>query len=143
MKGLDTNVLLRFLMRDDEEQWQIADRFVRAAIQAGKHCFINNIVLCEAVWVMSRAYGLSREEIVEALENILSGSQFEFEDRGTLLLALQQMKAGRADFADYLIGAVNEQAGCDETATFDRKLKGAEKFRGLYYSSDSWKDRPK
>lgn len=115
-------------MRDDEEQWQVADRYVREAIASGEHCFINTIVLCEAVWVMRRAYRLTREDIVEALEHILSGSQFEFEDRGAVLRAVQRLRAGRADFADYLIGVTNERAGCKETATFDRKLTEADAF---------------
>ncbi len=115
-------------MRDDEQQWQIADAYVRKAIANGESCFINNIVLCETVWVMQRAYKLSRAEIVDALEHIFSGSQFEFEDKGVVLLALQRMRSGKADFADYLIGAVNEQADCDETASFDRKLVGSTGF---------------
>lgn len=115
-------------MRDDEQQWQIADAYVREAIANGESCFINNIVLCETVWVMQRAYKLSRADIVNALDHILSGSQFEFEDKGVVLLALQRMRSGKADFADYLIGAVNEQAGCNETASLDRKLVGATGF---------------
>lgn len=115
-------------MRDDEQQWQIADAYIRKAIANGESCFINKIVLCETVWVMQRAYKLSRAEIVDALEHIFSGSQFEFEDKGSVLLALQRMRAGNADFADYLMGAINEQAGCDETASFDRKLAGAAGF---------------
>ncbi|WP_228061683.1 hypothetical protein [[Phormidium] sp. LEGE 05292] len=49
MKGLDTNVVLRFLVRDDEQQWQIADRYINEALQANEPCLINNIVLCEVV----------------------------------------------------------------------------------------------
>lgn len=121
-------MLIRFLIRDDEQQWQIADAYVRQVIDNGESCFINNIVLCETVWVMQRAYKLSRTEIVDALDQILCGTQFEFEDKGVVLLALQRMRSGKADFADYLIGAVNEQAGCNETASFDRKLTGAAGF---------------
>lgn len=131
MRGLDTNVLLRYFLRDEEHQWKLADRYIRDAIDAGEPCFIDNLVLCESVWVLRQTYGFSREELIEALQVILSGCQFEFEDKGLILLALQRMRTGRADFADYLIGAVNERAGCTETATFDRKLTRIDGFLKL------------
>jgi predicted nucleic-acid-binding protein len=131
MKGLDTNVLLRYLIRDDLDQWQKAVTYINTGIEAGETLFIHSIVLCECVWVLRRAYKLSREEIIVALEQILSGSQFQFEDKAALHGCIQQMKADSADFADYLIGRLNQQAGCAETATFDRKLQGCENFKFL------------
>jgi predicted nucleic-acid-binding protein len=129
LKGLDTNVLVRYLTKDDLPQWQIADRLINDIVAASEICFINNIVLCELVWVIKSAYKLSREEIVGILEKILQGSAFDFEDRKAALWAVQQMKAGNADFADYLIGKINQQAGCKETATFDAKLKSSDGFK--------------
>ncbi|HCF30315.1 MAG TPA: twitching motility protein PilT, partial [Cyanobacteria bacterium UBA11049] len=46
--GLDTNVLVRYLIRDDESQWQQASEL----IESGQLCFVANIVLCELVWVL-------------------------------------------------------------------------------------------
>lgn len=60
MKGLDTNVIVRFLVRDDEEQWQIAVRYINEAMLANEPCFVNNIVLCEVVWVLRTSYKISR-----------------------------------------------------------------------------------
>jgi predicted nucleic-acid-binding protein len=131
LKGLDTNVLVRYLIKDDLRQWQIADRLIDDIAAASETCFINNIVLCELVWVLKSAYKLSREELVEILEKILQVIAFDFEDRKAALWAVQQMKAGNADFADYLIGRVNQQAGCTETVTFDAKLKGSDGFSCL------------
>ena len=131
MKGLDTNVLLRYLIQDNLDQWEKAAVYINTGIESGETFFINSIVLCECVWVMRRAYKLTQEEIVIALEQILSGSQFKFEDKAALHECIQQMKVGAADFADYLIGIINQQAGCSETATFDAKLQGSRNFQLL------------
>ena len=131
MRGLDTNVLLRFLIRDDLSQWQAADRYIRDVIEAEESCFINNIVLCETVWVLLRAYSYRRDEVILLLEQLLGGKQFQFEDKAAVQKAVQLMRAGKADFADYLLGQINQQAGCSETATFDAKLKDSDLFRLL------------
>ncbi|MFB2982324.1 PIN domain-containing protein [Microseira sp. BLCC-F43] len=122
MKGLDTNVVLRFLVRDDEQQWQIADRYINEALQANEPCLINNIVLCEVVWVLRSRYKLSREKLIDTLENILKGNIFVFENREAIEWVIGQMKSGNADFSDYLITRTNQIAGCQETASFDTKL---------------------
>ncbi|MEO0348833.1 MAG: type II toxin-antitoxin system VapC family toxin [Cyanobacteria bacterium P01_A01_bin.15] len=125
MIGLDTNILVRYLTRDDEPQWrQAAD-----LIQQNQPCFITNTVLCELVWVLRGAsYRFQKEEIIQVLEAMFHSDAFEFENRSTVDQALQRYKQGKADFSDYLIGAVSRQAGCTETASFDGKLKGEKGF---------------
>jgi predicted nucleic-acid-binding protein len=128
MIGLDTNILVRYLTRDDEQQWQQA----ATVMQQGQPSLITNIVLCELVWVLrGTSYGFRKEEIIHVLEAMLHSVAFEFEDRSTVDQALQRYKQGKADFSDYLIGAVSRQAGCTETVSFDGKLKGEEGFRLL------------
>jgi predicted nucleic-acid-binding protein len=128
MIGLDTNILVRYLTRDDEQQWQQA----ATIIQQSQPCFVTNIVLCELVWVLRGAnYGFRKDEIINVLEAMLHSAAFEFEDRSTVDQALQRYKQGKADFSDYLIGAVSRQAGCTETVSFDGKLKGERGFQCL------------
>lgn len=122
MKGLDTNVIVRFLVRDDEQQWEIADRYIDETLQANQPCFVNNIVLCEVVWVLRTSYKLSREKLIETLEKMLKANLFTFENREAIEWAIGQMKSGNADFSDYLIARLNQLAGCQETASFDTKL---------------------
>jgi len=87
--GLDTNVLVRYLTRDDESQWQQASE----VIESGHLCFIANIVLCELVWVLrGNPYKFGREEILSALEMMLQSPAFEFENRSALYQALQRAK---------------------------------------------------
>jgi len=123
VKGLDTNVLVRYLVQDDLEQWRLADDYIKRAKVENETCFINNIVLCELVWVLKTSYKLSRDEIIGILETILRTDAFDFEDREAAKKSIQQMKLGKADFSDYLINQINQQAGCAETVTFDAKLQ--------------------
>jgi predicted nucleic-acid-binding protein len=124
--GLDTNVLVRYLTKDDEAQWQQATQI----IQSSEQCFIANIVLCEMVWVLrGEPYQYSKNEILKTLEAMLQSPTFEFENRSAVYQAVQRTKQGRADFSDYLIGAIALQSGSRETATFDHKLKGEKGFR--------------
>lgn len=128
MIGLDTNILIRYLTRDDESQWRQASEL----IQQNQPCFIANIVLCELVWVLRGAnYRFQKDEIINVLEAMLHSAAFEFENRSTVDRALQRYKRGKADFSDYLIGVTSRQAGCTETANFDGKLKGEQGFRWL------------
>ena len=64
MIGLDTNILVRYLTKDDEQQWKQAVEIVEGREQ----CFVANIVLCELIWVLrGKPYDFSKEEIA-ALE---------------------------------------------------------------------------
>lgn len=128
MIGLDTNILVRYLTRDDEQQWQQT----LAIIQQNQPCFVTNIVLCELVWVLRGAtYGFRKDEIINVLEAMLHSAAFEFENRSTVDQALQRYEQGKADFSDYLIGVVSRQVGCTETLSFDGKLKGERGFQCL------------
>jgi predicted nucleic-acid-binding protein len=128
MIGLDTNILVRYLTQDDQQQWKQAAE----VIQQTQPCFIANIVLCELIWVLKgRNYGFTKNEILQAMEAILHSATFEFESRSTVDQSLQRYKQGRADFSNYLIGAITRQAGCQETVSFDNKLNGEKGFRCL------------
>ena len=131
MNGLDTNILVRYLIQDDLEQWKLANEYIKQVKVSGRTCFINNIVLCELVWVLKSSYKLTRNEITDVLEKILRADAFDFENREAAWWSVQQMKKGKADFSDYLISKLNAQAGCSETVTFDTKLLGVEGIRLL------------
>jgi predicted nucleic-acid-binding protein len=125
--GLDTNVLLRYFLRDDPTQAARADR----ELARDERFCIDGIVLCELVWVLETGYGLSRAEIGAALETILATAQFEIEGKDLVVAALEDFRASAADFSDCLIGRRNRAAGARQTITFDRSLKGLDAFRLL------------
>ena len=127
MIGLDTNILVRYVTQDDLEQWQLAAGLIEAE---GQVCFLSNIVLCEFVWVLrGKPYQFTRPEIAQAIDAMFASSAFEFENRSSVYQALQRMKAGKADFSDYLIGAIAHQSQCSTTYSFDRKLIGEKGFQ--------------
>lgn len=127
MIGLDTNVLVRYLTRDDEQQWQQAVKLIE-----GEECFITDVVLCELIWVLrGKPYQFAKDEILKAVEAMLQSTTFEFENRSAVYQALQRTRQGSGDFSDYLIGAIARQHDCLETATFDRKLRGDKGFKFL------------
>jgi predicted nucleic-acid-binding protein len=123
--GLDTNILVRYLTKDDEKQWKKAVEI----IESGEQCFIANVVICELIWVLrGKPYNFTKQEISNTLEIMLQCAVFEWENRSVIYQALQRFKQGNADFSDYLIGAVTQQFGCTITATFDRKLRSEKGF---------------
>ena len=129
MTGLDTNVLVRYLTQDDRPQARRANALVTAVVAKGNRCFIGSVVLCELVWVLRRAYGLDRATIAMTLERILATAQFAIDEKDVVRRALEDYRAGKGDFADYLIGHHSRESGCRLTATFDRRLKGSGLFQ--------------
>jgi len=131
MKGLDTNVLLRYIAADDPDQTRIASDLISDAEVRGELLFISAIALCELVWGLRSAYRVRRDGIVSVIESLLGASTFEIQDRDLVRRALDSYRSGKADFADYLIGWQNRKAGCSETLSFDGDLKGADGFHLL------------
>lgn len=131
MKGLDTNVLVRYIVRDDKKQAERASAYIRKATETEKICFINCVVLCELVWVLESAYEYSKKEITLVLEKILMIKQFEIETKDIVRQAVHDYQNGKGDIADYLIGRINHVRGCEITATFDRNLKNNSNFEIL------------
>ncbi len=130
MRGLDTNILLRTLTQDDLSQAAVVETFFSETEAQGGRLFVSGIVLCEICWSL-RGYGYSRSDIAGTLEKLLDTALFEIQDRELVRRALAQYRQGRADFADYLIGWQNRQAGCADTVTFDSKLEGTSGFARL------------
>ncbi|QQR72174.1 MAG: type II toxin-antitoxin system VapC family toxin [Holophagales bacterium] len=131
MRGLDTNVLARFLLRDDAAQFRRAERLVAALATDGEAIHLDVIVLCELAWVLRTGYGRERREIADALDALLGAAPFTVDDREAVRTAIDRYRAGRGDFADYLIALRNQRAGCRDTVTFDRKLRPEDGFTTL------------
>ena len=131
MKGLDTNVLVRYMVRDDPDQTAKATRAIEDDIDEDETIFISSIVLCELVWVLVSLYDYSRVEIVKVLGQILQTRQFTFEDKALLTKCLHDYQHKKGDFADYAIGRTGEKAGCNQTLSFDKALKDDPRFHIL------------
>lgn len=127
MKGLDTNVLLRFLLQDNPRQSRLAADYIVANCSAQSPCLINRAVLCELAWVLKRVYRFDRSLISASLEHVFSAIGFEIEDEAEARFALAAYRDG-FDFADALIAAANARLGCAKTATFDTGASGLRYF---------------
>ena len=120
MRGLDTNVLVRYLVQDDAAQAKAATRFIEAECSKDEPGFVNQIALCELVWVLEECYRLGREQIVQVMEQVLRVAQLQVDEPQVVWRALGDFRAGRADFSDPLLARVNQARGCKDTVTFDR-----------------------
>lgn len=127
MIGLDTNVLVRYIMQDDAKQSAKATALVESLDDAGGG-FITLVSIVELVWVLGSSYELTYAQVVMALDSILRTKQFTVERADQVLRALRVFKVGRSDFADCLIERSASSAGCDRTVTFD---VGAAKHAGM------------
>ena len=119
MVGLDTNVLVRFLVRDEEDQFERARKLIRRQAQDGQPVRVSLLVLLETEWVLRSRYKLSKAEILLTFSELLSAVDMSFEDEPSIEEALFVWKDSSAQFADCLIGARHRALGCTATATFD------------------------
>ncbi len=131
MRGIDTNVLVRYIVQDDPKQAAIATRFIEGECTNEHPGFISHIVLCELVWVLESCYAQDKDTIGTVLEQLLKVAQLEIEDPQCVWLALSDYRGGSADFSDHLLARANLASGCEQTVTFDRKAGAAPGFRLL------------
>lgn len=129
MIGIDTNILVRYFTQDDIEQAAIVEQLIDTHAISPNSIFINNIVMCELIWVLERGYKYPREEIGKLIKQMLSTEEFSFENQELLWLALNQYNQNNLDFADALIGEINKELGCIETLTFDKGALKANNFK--------------
>jgi predicted nucleic-acid-binding protein len=122
IRGLDTNVVIRYVTADDAAQFRRADAVFAAAAASGDKLFINAIVMCELVWVLRSAYRESRERIVPVIEALLETPEVVIEDADLARRALVDWQGGEGDFTDCFIARRNERFGCATTLSFDKGL---------------------
>ena len=121
MLGLDTNVLVRYLVRDDQTQFEKARKLIKREADRSTPVLVSLLVLLETEWVLRSRYELSKSEILAAISTLLDAADLTFEDEPSVEQALYTWKESVADFADCLIEARNRRLGCAATATFDAR----------------------
>lgn len=131
VRGVDTNILIRYLVEDDAEQTRLVREFMEQSLSEETLGFINHVVLAEVVWLLGKGYQFEKSKVVETLKKLLEVVELEVEDSATVRSALRDFERGSADFVDYLIARKNAAAGCSHTMTFDRKTSRHALFRLL------------
>ena len=132
MPSLDTNVLVRFIVQDDETQFNAAKRLVAQSVHEGLTLFVPITVILEMEWVLRSRYRLPKDEVLRALSNLFSAAELTFESERALEVALHHYREGSVDFADCLNIALASQAGEAPLWTFDQraaKVAGAQLIR--------------
>lgn len=131
MIGLDTNVLVRLLTNDDKAQARRARDYLARNCSAESPAFVSNVALAETFWVLRSVYGLEHDDIASAFSALFATREILFEDAEAVRRAWLAYARSDADFADSLIGAVDQANGCEATITFDRKAAKLDGFRLL------------
>jgi predicted nucleic-acid-binding protein len=126
--GLDTNVIIRYLVQDDPFQSLKATRLIERRLSEKNPGFVSVVAIVETAWVLERAYGLGEREVAAAIEALLQTGVLLLEREQEVFAAMIALKDGLGSFADVLIGCLGVSAGCSVTMTFDRKAGRLEHF---------------
>lgn len=129
MIGPDTNVLIRYIVRDDVGQAEAATRLVESECTSENPGLIHFIVLGELVWVLTRGYGYDRLTAARVIRRLLSVQELRVAGAESARQALRHYEQGKADFADYLIGVSNQEGKASITYTFDQRAAESDLFR--------------
>lgn len=129
MIGIDTNVLIRYIVQDEPEQARQATTVLEAECTRESPGFISHIVLCEVAWVLRRGYRYDRSMVCRVLRELLRTVEFQVEREDLAWNALEAYESGAADFSDYLLAYTNTSAGVECTVTFDQNAGKHPLFR--------------
>ena len=131
MIGLDTNIVLRYLLQDDRLQSRRVNDFIDREISEADPGFINLATVLEIVWVLRSAFQRTPAQIASHLEHLLAVESFQVQNEQQVFEAAYALKHGIGEFEDALIGALNAWLGCSYTVTFDKRAAKLARFRGL------------
>ena len=131
MIGLDTNVILRYLLQDDPKQTRQANQIIDRQLNEQHLGFISLVTVLEIVWVLRSLLQQNPSQIAAHLENLLTADSLEVQNEQQVFDAVFALKRGVGEFEDALIGALNAWAGCSHTLTFDRKAARLPHFQWI------------
>lgn len=119
MLAVDTNVLIRILISDNEqrEQIELARKFAKKA----KLLFVSQVVQVELVWVLEVAYKLNKADIVRILQHLQANEAFQLQHDAEFSEALQLFQANNVDFSDCIILMESKKIN-SAVITFDKKF---------------------
>ncbi len=129
MVGLDTNIVLRYLLQDDPEQTAQVNHIIDDELSLKNPGFLSLPTVLELVWVLRSVFKQNPNQITTHLEHLLGAESFVIQNEQEVFEAMYALKRGLGEFEDALIGAVNRWAGCSHTYTFDRRASRLPQFR--------------
>ena len=126
MKAIDTNILIRFLVGDDEMQAKKVYSIFKKAESEKKELFVPLLVVLEMIWVLESVYDISRTEILDSISDLLLMPIFKFDQQSALQQLVHSAQGNKYDLSDLLIAHSAKVNGCEVVITFDKK---ASKFK--------------
>ncbi|MDE2883283.1 MAG: type II toxin-antitoxin system VapC family toxin [Acidobacteriota bacterium] len=121
MRALDTNVLVRLIVRDDPDQVTRAEAFVETG------AWVSLLVLAETVWVLQSVYALDQRRVVTVIEMLLDHDRLTLQDEDVVRRAHATFRGEpTVEFPDCLIVEAARKAGHRPVGTFDRRLSRVE-----------------
>lgn len=126
MIGLDTNVLVRYLVQDDPAQSAAATQIIEVLTEDNQG-FVSLVTIAELYWVLRRGYRLDESRTAGIVRGLLDSVELEVQEPDAVRRAVSRT-TGEGDFADALIAELGTVAGCRHTVTFDTK---ASKLPGM------------
>lgn len=131
MKAVDTNVLVRFLVQDDEAQSKIVNALLAEAELSKQSLFVSSLVVLEMIWVLQSSYQVPREAILLSIDELLSMSALVFQEPSVVRDFIAQAQNNSFDLSDLLIGQTAAVVVCETTLTFDKKAAKSALFTKL------------
>ena len=119
--AIDTNILLRYIVRNNPEQADIARKFIESLTPESPG-FISREVALEFVWVLERSYSYPRVKIADTLLRLTSAPNIIVESEEDVVNAVTSYRQSSADFSDLLILAAAQRIGASSLYTFDHRL---------------------
>lgn len=121
MKAIDTNILIRFLVGDNELQAKIVYSIFKKAESEKRELFVPLLVILEMIWVLESVYDISRTEILDAIRDLLLMPIFKFDQQPALQQLVHVAQGNTYDLSDLLIAHSAKVNGCEAVITFDKK----------------------
>ena len=131
MKALDTNVLVRFLVRDDKRQAETIYRIFKKAESDREVFFVPLLVVLETVWVLESVYKIPRQEILYSINELILMPILEFETQSAILNFVFSARETKMDLSDLLIAHSAKFSGCECVLTFDKRASNFRLFELL------------
>ena len=131
MKALDTNVLVRFLVRDDERQAETIYRIFKQAESDKEVFFVPLLVVLETVWVLESVYKIPRKEILDSVNELILMPILKFETQPAILNFISAARETKMDLSDLLIAHSAKFSGCECVLTFDKRASNFRLFELL------------
>ena len=126
MRSVDTNVLVRLIAQDDEDQYRAAAAYVAGG------AWVSHLVLAETSWVLRSVYERSSRQVAQAIDHLLDHEDVVIQDADVVRAALDAFRRRPSvGFSDCLMLAAARKAGHLPLGTFDRdlaSLNGAERI---------------